>query len=323
MNQRDNILNLVRTKQPIRVVDLVRLTGLSNAMVHRHLRNLETNNFVERFGTPPKVFYGAPAILTAADGWEEPLLENNWLTITGRGELVFGSKGFEHWCAHEKRGFNPLDMFGSFEEIYKKYEKLRTLDGYLDIPVNRSDLGMDSQLEYLMYGDVFAYEIFGKTKWGQLVWQAKLTEDLHLMKMVCAWIRPIINSVIKKYQIDAVAYVPHSLPRKRPFLPFLEAFLHLDLFHIDLYKAQYHIPLAQKTLKTKQERIENATNTLFVSDVNWPVLARRVLLIDDAVGSGATLEIMAKKIKESNREVEVFGLALVGSIKGFEVLNEI
>ena len=49
----------------------------------------------------------------------------------------------------------------------------------------------------------------------------------------------------------------------------------------------------------------------------------RILLIDDAVGSGSTLNEIAKQIKEKGIANHITGLALTGSFKGFDILNEV
>ncbi len=48
-----------------------------------------------------------------------------------------------------------------------------------------------------------------------------------------------------------------------------------------------------------------------------------ILLIDDAVGSGATINETAVKLKFKRTAETVIGLAVTGSFKGFEVLQEI
>lgn len=48
-----------------------------------------------------------------------------------------------------------------------------------------------------------------------------------------------------------------------------------------------------------------------------------LLLIDDAVGSGATLNETAKKLKQMGIAKRVYGFAVVGSLKGFEVIREV
>jgi len=58
-----------------------------------------------------------------------------------------------------------------------------------------------------------------------------------------------------------------------------------------------NIAIPQKSLKTRAQRIENARNTIFIDDKNIQNY-KKVLLIDDFVGSGATLNETAKKLKD-------------------------
>ncbi len=47
------------------------------------------------------------------------------------------------------------------------------------------------------------------------------------------------------------------------------------------------------------------------------------MLIDDAVGSGATINETACKMKLKKMTAEVIGFAVVGSFKGFDVIQEV
>jgi len=47
-----------------------------------------------------------------------------------------------------------------------------------------------------------------------------------------------------------------------------------------------------------------------------------VLIIDDAVGSGATINESAGKLKHRGISDLLYGLAITGSYKGFEVISE-
>ena len=81
--------------------------------------------------------------------------------------------------------------------------------------------------------------------------------------------------------------------------------------------------VAQKSLSSLEERITNARETIFLKS---PLLSsvKNVLLIDDAVGSGAALNEIAKKIQAGNSSKKtIMGFAIVGSIRGFEVIREI
>ena len=48
-----------------------------------------------------------------------------------------------------------------------------------------------------------------------------------------------------------------------------------------------------------------------------------MVLIDDALGSGATLNEVAKKIKNQKVAKEIIGVAITGSFSGFEVISEV
>jgi predicted amidophosphoribosyltransferase len=47
------------------------------------------------------------------------------------------------------------------------------------------------------------------------------------------------------------------------------------------------------------------------------------LILDDAIGSGATINEIAKKVKDKKVAQHVVGLAITGSYKGFEVISEL
>ena len=51
---------------------------------------------------------------------------------------------------------------------------------------------------------------------------------------------------------------------------------------------------------------------------------KNILIIDDAVGSGATLNEVAKKIRDKGLcRGNIIGLALTGSFKGFDIISEV
>jgi predicted amidophosphoribosyltransferase len=79
--------------------------------------------------------------------------------------------------------------------------------------------------------------------------------------------------------------------------------------------------VAQKTLSKLSERIQNARESLFLDEDLVPY--ERILLIDDALGSGATVNEMAAKLKQKPQVKEVYAFAIVGSLEGFEVIPEI
>ncbi|HMH23615.1 MAG TPA: hypothetical protein VK563_17635 [Puia sp.] len=69
-----------------------------------------------------------------------------------------------------------------------------------------------------------------------------------------------------------------------------------------------------------EERIRNAENSFAITDRRS---FNHVVLIDDAVGSGSTLNEIAGKIKNKGVAQKITGLAIVGSFKGFDVITDI
>lgn len=82
------------------------------------------------------------------------------------------------------------------------------------------------------------------------------------------------------------------------------------------------VVIPQKSIKWTPQRIKNSTNTIFVKP--WQKHYNRVLLIDDFIASGATLNISAHKLKERWLADQVIGLAIVGNLDlSYDVINEV
>lgn len=93
---------------------------------------------------------------------------------------------------------------------------------------------------------------------------------------------PII-ALIHTKNIDAIALIPPSIDRKYQLLEIIGAKLApIRIPFIPLHKYfPNRIPIAQKTLKTKEQREKNARSTIQIP-LNIPSY-QRVLLIDDFV----------------------------------------
>jgi predicted amidophosphoribosyltransferase len=57
--------------------------------------------------------------------------------------------------------------------------------------------------------------------------------------------------------------------------------------------------------------------------INETIRYQHILLIDDAIGSGSTLNQIAGKIKRKGIAQRITGLAMVGSFKGFDVVTDV
>src|SRR5690606_8095833 len=123
---------------------------------------------------------------------------------------------------------------------------------------------------------------------------------------------PKFKNFLAWKKIDAVAFTPPSIKREIQFMQVLKKQLHIGLPKIEVQKARTEIVRPQKSLSKLNERIENASATMYV--LKSPKY-KTVLLIDDAVGSGATMHEIAKKMKHQKQAEKVFGLSLTGFTK--------
>lgn len=133
-----------------------------------------------------------------------------------------------------------------------------------------------------------------------------------------------LECLIQTQEIDSIAIIPWSIERKNQLLWILKFRLKsLNIPFINLIKYfENDISIPQKSIKSKEWRIQNAKNTIFINDKDIKKY-QRVLLIDDFVGSWSTLNISAWKLKKTWIK-EIIWFSFVGSLDlTYEVINEI
>ena len=276
---------------------------------------------IKKLGSPPKTFY----IIAEQDNTEEVILdskvkktiEENYLYIDASGNRIDGVEGFVKFC--NERIMNILKSSVEYIAILNKYSEYKK-DGYINASFKIRETFADDELDNLLYIDFYALEKYGKTKLGQLVSAAKISGNIKLMREVLEFIKPKIFHIINKYKIDAVAFVPPTIKREVQIMRQLEIMLNLSQPKVEIFKIKNDVTIPQKTLSKIRDRIENAKNSMLV-DRNG--VYKNVLVIDDAVGSGATLHEIAVKMKNQGTAKKVIGLSIVGAYKGFDAINEI
>src|SRR3989344_2194255 len=321
---RIRIMGYIKTNGQAKVKDLAGHLGLGNVAIHRQLKKLVEAGQLAKVGTPPKVFY-VLANRTAAnpDLPANALLDNYFAYVDPTGHLTSGLAGFRIWL----KSVSKVDQE---ESLLRRYTQDRTdansffnSAGLVNATANINNIFKDDMnLDKVFYLDFYSLPTFGKTRLGTSVLYAKQAENQDMIYKLADEAKPKLMQLIQEYNIDAVGFLPHSILRKVQFLKEFANRLNLLLPKVELTKAyQGEIRVAQKTLGRLEERIQNARETIFVNSAK--VHYRRVLLIDDAVGSAATLNETAKKLKNIGIAQEVYGFALVGSLKGFEVIREV
>lgn len=317
------ILDFIKKHGQASPKDLYNITNLSPRAIFKQLKSLSDKNIIQRIGQPPKVYYKLSAHqqtpdTVVIDHKISNIIDQNFYNISPLGEELVGLKGFEMWCTKQDLNISKTaNEYVLTLEKYHAFKKNHFIDGMNKITTTFKHVALDK----IFYLDFYAIERFGKTKLGQMLLLAKSNQNKKQIRSLIATITPAINEIINKYHIDAIGFIPPTVKREVQFINELKRLLHTKTHLIPIIKPRTPIMVAQKTLNKLQDRIDNARQTIIVE--NTPAY-NNILLIDDAVGSGATLNETAQQIKNKNLcKGQIIGLAIVGSFKGFDVISEV
>jgi len=251
------------------------------------------------------------------------LVNDNYLYISPLGEMLYGFEGFSKWANSVNQQKNLEELMIEYKSILDKASKSFNELGVIDATERINQTFSGTFLDKLYYLDFYALPKFGKTKLGQLVLYSKQSQKYDIIKSLSLKVKPKIEEVITLEKVNAISFIPPTIPRNLQFIKEFEKTLNISLPKIKLSKAYIgDIPVAQKTLSRLEERTENASKTIFIKD-NAKYNYNKVLLVDDAVGSGSSLNETAKKFIREGIAKKVIGLAIVGSYKGFDVIKEV
>jgi hypothetical protein len=327
MTIKESIIEVLAAKGEISVKELVDQLEVSKQSIHLALNQLIAEANVEKLGRVPKTIYrrlnATPRVVQnvwSIDEEKLAFLKDNFLLITEIGEMLEGISGFERWCQNRKLPLvKTIDEYIATMQRYLDYKAPNGLiDGMAKLRNTKEFENII--LDGIYYVDFYAIERFGKTKLGTLLHYAKQGQNKMLMKYLVEATKAPIRQFIKNASFDAVGFVPPTIRREVQIMKYLETHLSIGLPKLKLQKLSGLIPVPQKSLQKMEERIRNARNSFAVSETNR---YNHVLLIDDAVGSGATLNQIAEKIKQKGIAQRVTALAIVGSFKGFDVITDV
>ena len=317
------ILEMIKKYGPIRPAEIIQNLGVSAKTVQKHLSKMLEEGVVKKNGTTPNVFYlfnhsGLDISSIPSDG-DEWLIENSYIYSSPSGQIIRGMSGFRVWC--EKNSFD-------FEHEKKLYiSQIKALakqrhNGLFSAKKSILSSRKEKYLDDIFFADFYTFGHYGKTKLGQLVYLGKLSQDKKLIKEAAMSVKPLLKQLLEKEGIKMICYIPPTIKRRVQFMDILKKQLDLGLPEIRSAKVP-DAKVAQKTLKKLEDRIENARDTIAIfSDQK---IVGNVLIIDDATGSGATMNETARKIKgvAGKKKIKVFGFSVVGSYKGFDVISEV
>ncbi|NCU29733.1 HTH domain-containing protein [Candidatus Saccharibacteria bacterium] len=328
MKTSEKIIDYIQQNGQTTGVRLVDYLDITDRAVRKQLKTLLDSGKIIKVGKPPRVYYS----LTPPPTSDEPdvynlavitkdvveIIDNEFFYISSRGTVHEGWKGFLYWCRERK--LDPRKTAERYKKTidkYYSYKKDGLIDGMYKLNASFEEVALDR----VFYIDFYSIEIFGKTKLGQLLLFAKQSQNRKLINEIVGIIEPVVLRVIDKYQIDGVGFIPPSVKRELQLMKAIQNKLNLNVRILSINKIRTTVTVPQKTLSKIEDRIINARETISLDDTG---IYKNILLIDDALGSGATLNEVAKKIRNKKMCTgQIVGLVITGSFKGFEVISEV
>ena len=321
-NTKQLIIDFITTNKEVTPKELVQFLEISPQAFFRHIKKLINTNVIEKIGSSPKVYYRLSK--SKKENQIEPIanenklfLKQNFYFVSPIGQSYSGLDAMIAWCNRQNLPIQKtINEYKKTLNKYNTYKKNAFINGIEKIQSTFKKVFLDN----LFYLDFYAIERFGKTKLGYYLLYSKQGQSLSFMNQLIAEVKPQIESIINMYSFDAIAFVPPTVKREIQIMKLLEERCSFGLKIIKIDKLKTPIIVPQKTLSKLSDRIYNAKHSMIAKDSST---YKHILLVDDAVGSGATLNEIAFQLKDKNICKKVTGLALVGSFKGFDVISEV
>ena len=323
MKTSEKIIDYIQKHRQATGQELTYFLGITDRGIRKQLSTLLKRGILAKKGHPPVVYYQisdqpSKIVPNFLPDSILQLINENYLFITPTGEKLVGMMGLEAWCQRqslpiEKTAREYVSMFKKFAA----YKKQGLINGLGKLKKTYKHVFLDD----LYYLDFYSIDRFGKTKLGQLLLYAKQSQQQTLMSELIDTLSPEIEKLIKLKKITSVGFIPPTVRRQVQFMTVLEKKLQLKLRTITIRKIKSEVAVPQKSLGKLADRVENAQHSLVVFDNGEH---DNILLIDDAVGSGATLNETAKQIRDRGIcRGKIIGLAITSSFKGFDVISEV
>jgi DNA-binding Lrp family transcriptional regulator len=324
-NEAKKALEIIRQYGPIRSTELIKMLGISSKNSHKHLAKLMDERLIKKTGSVPRVFYVINNELENMSfnslDKNDQLIEQNYIYVSPSGEVIRGISGFQVWC--QKNQFNLEKEKKEFIQKLKVSHKFKNKQNGLISAKKIILFGKEKvYLDDIFFSDFYTIGHFGKTKLGQLVYLGKSSQNKDLILEIAKLTISGVKNIIERYNIGLVCFIPPTIDRKVQFLDVFEKYLNLDLPKITALKIDSPTKIPQKTLRKLEDRIINAQTTIAINPNQ--IIDSNILIIDDATGSGATLNETAKKIRTiTDKKIKIIGYSVVGSFNGFDVISEV
>jgi len=314
----------------------------SNVLIHKYLKTLIEQWVVQKNSNWPHSTYGLMSMSDDKKGssmstndvdikqhidtyffWYEndKILDQEFYKFTAYWDILIGKKWFIHWC--KQRKLDVVTKAKDFIAIYTHIKKHQNECWVLDATENFSKNLVGCVMNKVYFADQYKRMDFWRWKLAEVTFFAKQSQQKTLLFEAIDAIMPKLECLIHTQKFDAIAITPHSIKRANQLLLFLQKKLSfLSLPFVELLKYYPHnIAIPQKSLKTRDQRIENARRTILLQQEKLSY--KKVLLIDDFVWSWATLNETAKKLLASWVEQVTWFAFVWNTNLQYDVIHEI
>lgn len=335
--KKDEIYDYIKKYVTVRPVSILSAVSISETNLYKNLNKLINEDLIIKKGNGGAMYYSIKDINdnkflnlkgNNIDEYSEYIINKNYIYVSPSGEMIKGWDGFYNWCVRYK--LNIEIETKNYIKLIKDINKVKK-NGLISAKKNILSQGKEAiglYIDKLYYSDFYNIGHFGKTKLGQLLYIAKSSQNRKLIKEIANIIAHDIHNILLMHNIKYIGYIPPTINRNTQFIKELELELDkllnlkLEYKKIKIEKIKSETLVAQKTLKKLSDRVYNAKHTILVDPRQK--IDDNVLIIDDATGSGATLNETASKIKNiSDKNFKIIAYSVVGSMKGYDVINEI
>lgn len=331
------VLDIFSNNDLLWVTEIATKLNKSNVIIHKYVKELVKQGKIIKTWVGPMVKYvlnskalesvnivnNNQEILTVNFNYsDKKLLDEIFLKFSPDWRILKWYEWFISWC--REKNMDPTLKFSSLANIHLHIQKIQDDCGVIDaIKAFWKDFEK-IYIDNIYYADQYNWMEFGRGKLAEMSFYWKQSQNKILISECINEIIYKLECLISRWWYDAIAIIPWSIDRKNQFLWILKNRLKiLNTPFVNIIKYYPNsIAIPQKSLKTREQRIQNARNTIFVDDDNLDNY-KKILLIDDFVGSWSTINETAKKLKEwLDKKIDAF--AFVWNLNlSYDVINEI
>ena len=326
------IINFLTAHWPSSAKQITDHFGFNATIIHRHLKDLIAQWSISKSWKVPKVLYFETWSQHSPikTNWDQTTqfvfndiqwLNNHYYSLDSDWWILQWFDGFMIRCSDRK--LDAYDQYQQYRTIIEHIDNKRDINGLINTLPVLIKKWQPVYLDQLYVCDTYTVGHFGKSNLWSLAFHAKQSQNKVLAQAVVHRMQPSLVWIIRDQWIDAICFAPISVKRSIQLMDELRDQLSYTIPIVKLQKLfPNNIVVPQKSLKGDISRNKNAINTIFAQ--SWQKKYDKILLIDDFISSGATLNISAKKLKDAWIAQQVIGLAIVGNMDlSYEVINEI